>query len=148
MKRSIEGDSQPGQVSRTSQVIDETFRPEQIDYEALDKLRNSKAGQYNKVIDNRYEKIIDMDRSKFEREFDELDESQLNEAELFAKERLKQEIMIREGLSEKDAEFKALAELRDDASHVRSKFDVDTEGKFLRGADGYDLGEQLDFHDL
>ena len=49
--------------------------------------------------------------------------------------------MNREGLSEKDAEFKALAELRDESSHVRSKFDVDTDGRFLRGADGYELGE-------
>lgn len=31
---------------------------------------------------------------------------------------------------------------------LRSGYDVDASGKFLRGADGYDMGEGVDYHDL
>ena len=36
----------------------------------------------------------------------------------------------------------------DDPSIMESGFDFDVKGKFLKGTDGYELGEQLDFHDL
>lgn len=36
----------------------------------------------------------------------------------------------------------------DGTSHFESEFDIDAKGQFLKGKDGYALGESLDFHDL
>ena len=63
------------------------------------------------------------------------------------KERLQKEIMRREGLREDDASFKAMADM-DGVDHAHSQFDVDADGNFLRGADGYQHGEVLDYHDM
>lgn len=56
--------------------------------------------------------------------------------------------MRREGLLDKDASFKAMVDLEDEVSHLNNSFDFDNKGKFMKGQDGYALGESVDFHDL
>ena len=61
--------------------------------------------------------------------------------------RLQRYIEKKEGLEEEDASFKAMADL-DDTSLLDNEFDFDGSGKFLKGPDGYALGEAVDYHDL
>jgi hypothetical protein len=63
------------------------------------------------------------------------------------KNRLEQEIVKRDQHKDKDDLFKEMADL-DESSMLDSGFDFDAKGNFLKGEDGYELGEQLDFHDL
>ena len=41
-----------------------------------------------------------------------------------------------------------MVDLEDGVSHLDSGVDFDAAGRFNRGADGYDLGESVDYHDL
>ena len=63
------------------------------------------------------------------------------------KDRLQKELMRREGLESSDAHFKAMAAM-DGVDNAQSGFDIDAKGQFMRGADGYNLGEVLDYHDM
>ncbi len=56
--------------------------------------------------------------------------------------------MRRDGLEEEDASFKAMADLEDSGSHLNNDFDFNSEGKFIKGKDGYGLGERATYHDL
>ena len=55
--------------------------------------------------------------------------------------------MRKESLDGSDAKFKAMAEM-DGVDHMESGYDIDAQGQFFKGADGYNLGEVLDFHDM
>ena len=71
----------------------------------------------------------------------------MNSYEEELKQRLEQEIKRREENKGNDDLFKEMADL-DETSLLEGEYDFDAKGKFLKGSDGYELGEQLDFHDL
>ena len=81
--------------------------------------------------------------TKFEKE----EKIDLTTYEQDLKYRLEQEIKMKQVNKSKDDLFKEMADM-DDPSMLDSGFDFDAKGKFLKGTDGYELGEQLDFHDL
>ena len=89
-----------------------------------------------------------MDELNKPSKFESPENIKLTSREEDLKQRLQKEIMRRDGLQKKDAQFKAMADIEDSTSLLENQFDFDGKGQFLKGPDGYALGEAVDYHDI
>ena len=82
--------------------------------------------------------------SKFERG----DNFKLTEKEKELRDRLVKEVQKKGELHDKDAQFAAMVQDEDELSFFESNYDFDGKGNFMKGQDGFSLGEGVDYHDL
>jgi hypothetical protein len=119
-------------------LLQKDYKPEQEEYYDP----KAKRREYQKQFEKKFEKVVNPP-SKFEIG----DQIKLSPREEDMKNRLIQEIQRRDGLKDPDQAFRQMVDEEDQINNFNSSFDVDNSGKFIKGHDGYALGESVDFHD-